>query len=153
MVKDLIKGLLFVFACVIATCLVSTMVLFMGGDQLGADLKVLTNLQAASIPLGLATVALLIFAAGRNAAAGRIKKIYAATPQWLIFGAIVLNLVVISGETALIVVSRAIDGEIAWTSHVPLISMMTSSVALCVLVGQNRLLSGHTQSLSGRWAP
>lgn len=153
MIKELIKGLLFVFACVIATCLVSTMVLFMGGGQQGADLEVLMHLQAAFVPLGLATVAFLILAVRGDSPAGRVKKIYAATPQWLIFGTIVLNLVVISGELALIVVSRAIDGEIAWTSHVPLISMMTSSFAFCALTGQNRLLSGHTQSLSGRWAP
>lgn len=153
MINELIKGLLFVFACVIATCLVSTMVLFMGGGQQGADLKVLMHLQTASVPLGFATVAFLIFMADGDSPAGRIRKIYAATPQWLIFGAIVLNLVVISGELALIIVSRAIDGEIAWTSHVPLISMMSSSFAFCALVGKNRLLSGHTQSLSGRWAP
>lgn len=83
----------------------------------------------------------------------RLNRLYSAIPQWLIFSAVILNLLVVSGEIALVTVAMATDEKVSWTSHVPLASMMTSSLAFCVLFGKVRLISGRAKALSGRWAP
>ena len=150
---ELLKGALFALACVIASCLVSTMALFMGGGQDGADLQVLMHLQMVSVPLGLtATVHLLIPRRGEPVSR-RLRSLYAAIPHWLVFSAILLNLLVLSGELALVTVALATDKEVPWSSHIPLASMMTSSLAFCLLFGKALLDSGQTKALSGRWAP
>ncbi|MDJ0751806.1 MAG: hypothetical protein QNJ11_20145 [Woeseiaceae bacterium] len=151
--KELLNGLLLAIGCVITSCLVSTMALFIADNQQGADLKALMYLQAASVPLALSITAFLLIPVERQSVTQRLKVLYCATPQWLIFSAILLNSLVASGEVALIVVAIVTDVRIPWTSHVPLMSMLVSSLAYCLLSGQQRLMTGHRQALSGRWAP
>lgn len=153
MLKELTKGLLFTLACIILSCLMSIMALFISGGQNGSDLQMLMQTQILAIPLGAIITVWTIVSVGGGTFGYRLKKLYAATPQWLVFSAAMLNLLVAFGEIALITVSIVSDEKILWTDHVALVSMMMSSLAFCLLYGHGQLMSGQTHALSGRWGP
>lgn len=153
MLREAIKGLLFMLACTMLMCLVSIMALFISGVQNGSDLQMLMQVQALSIPLGVIVIAWTIAAVGDGTTAERLRKLYSAIPQWLVFSAGMLNLLVASGEISLITVFFVSDQEILWTDHIALVSMLVSSLAFCLLYGHSQRLSGRKTALSGRWGP
>ena len=126
--------LMIVLAMVIATCLVSTMALFMGGGQTGTDLYALMLLQWGSVPVALlAIVVALLFGPHHSAGPLSFKRLYAAVPQWMALAFFLLFLLVASGEIALLIVARLADTPPAWTAHAPLVSMLFCSLAISVL--------------------
>ena len=138
-------------AIVILSCLVSIMTLFIGGSLSGSDPGMLMQLQSLSVLVGIVVSLWTIASVGRGTLIERLKKLYAAMPQWLVFGAVVLNLLVASGETALITVAISTDQKVSWIDHVALVSMLVSSLAFCFLYGQSQRLSGRHHAFSGRW--
>ena len=111
----------------------------------------LMQLQILSIPVAASVIIWTIASVDGGTLTKRLGKLYVATPQWLIFGAVMLNLLVASGEIALITVAIASDGEVRWGDHVALVSMMMSSLAFCLLFGQGQRMSGRERAMSGRW--
>ena len=111
-------------------------------------------LQIASVPIALAAIL-----AGRllsDSGSDReitFKTLYTAVPQWLLFGFLMLNLLVGTGEVALLAVAGTMSEKIVWTAHAPLASMFTCSLAICVLYARIGILEGRPVAFSGRWAP
>jgi len=144
-----LKSGLVVLALIIVTCLVSTMAVFMGGGQGGTDLHSLMVMQAASIPIAILSVVAILVPAGDGGNGAR--RIWAAIPQWMVFGFLLLNSLVIAGETAFLIVLNATERDIVWTEHIPLAAMLACSVAFCVLYARLNVLTGNPKAMSGRW--
>jgi hypothetical protein len=140
----MLNALMILLAMVVGSCLISTMAIFMGGGQMGADLRELMMLQLISIPVAI--VALMLAISSYSA-----KRLYAAVPQWMAFGFFLLFLLVASGEVAFLIVSRAADVRVEWTAHAPLLSMFFCSLAICALYAFSGLKSGRPNPTSGRW--
>ena len=140
----MLNTLMILLAMVVGSCLISTMALFMGGGQAGADLRELLLLQLISIPMAIAAITLVF-------SSYNVKKLYAAVPQWMAFAFFLLLLLVGSGEVAFLIVSRAAEVEVAWTAHAPLLSMFFCSLAICALYAYGGLRSGRPNPTSGRW--
>ena len=143
-IPPMLNALMIVLAMVVASCLISTMALFMGGGQAGADLRDLMLLQLISIPVAM--VAIVMAVSSYN-----VKRLYATVPQWMAFGFFLLLLLVASGEVAFLIVSRAADVEVAWTAHAPLLSMFFCSLAICALYAYAGIRAGRPNPTSGRW--
>ena len=142
--QSALNGLMIFLAMVVPTTLVSIMTLFMGWGQSGRDLHELLILQALSIPLAILATVFALFAYDA-------KQLYAATPQWMVFAVFVLLLLAGSGEVAYMIVSGRTEIEIGWSEHVPLLSLIFCSVAICSIYAYNGLKSGRPNPRSGRW--
>ena len=142
----------FFLAAISISCLVSLMVLFMGGLRATPDFASLLGIQLVAIPLSLAYTlyGLLQFADGDGLAAG-VRKLWQATPQWLVFAYLLLNSLFLFGEVALIVVARALQQPLVWQNHVPLVALLACSTAFVVLFALSRARQGDRQGFSGRW--
>ncbi len=140
-----------VFAAIAVSCLLTLMVVFMGG-QIGSDLRGLMLLQAWAIPLEILVIgfvaALFVTASGFR---GGLKRLWVAMPQWLVFGFLLLNTLFVAGELAVIIASRATGEAISFSEQVPLISLLLSSLAVLTLAAW--AYDGREQLLTGRWAP
>ena len=141
-----------VFAAIAVSCLLSMMVIFMGGGQAGPDLRGLMLLQAWAIPLEILVVGFVtaVFVAASGWRAG-LKRLWVAMPQWLVFAFVVLNSLFVSGELAVLIVARSTGEAISLSEQVPLVSLLLSSLAVLVLAAW--AYDGRKQVLAGRWAP
>tara|TARA_R110002049_G_scaffold272614_2_gene450221 strand:- start:3238 stop:3771 length:534 start_codon:yes stop_codon:yes gene_type:complete len=151
--SSLISLALIVLAMIIGTCLVSMMVLFMGGGQQAPDLHGLLLLQVAAIPLALLAfmVSSFSFVAGAGWRSG-MADLWRAAPQWVLFAFVFLNSLFIIGELSFYLVARG-TGEVAvWQEHIPILCMLICSLAFCGLLAQLRVMDGHTGAVSGRWS-
>ena len=150
----LLNGTIIIMLMVITSCLISTMIVFLGGGQQGTDMHSLTLIQIASVPIAFVAILGSVFlCSSGDQNANIIKRLYAAVPQWMVFGFLLLNSLVVAGEVALRIVSRMTEQTVSWTSHAPLMSMLRCSLAVCVLYACTGLLSGRPPALSGRWPP
>lgn len=140
----MLNALMIFLAMVVASCLVSTMVLFMGGGQGGVDLRELLVLQLLAIPISLIAIVVAI-------ASYQIRQLYAAVPQWMAFGFFLLFLLVAAGEVAFLIVKKSANIDVAWTAHAPLFSMLACSLAICATHACVGLGSGRPNPRSGRW--
>ena len=141
-----------VFAAIAVSCLLSLMVIFMGGGQAAPDLRGLMLMQAWAIPVEIFVVgfvtALFVTASGWRAG---LKRLWVAMPQWLVFGFLLLNSLFVAGELAVIMVARASGEAMSLSEQVPLVSLLMSSLAVLTLAAW--AYDGREQQLSGRWAP
>lgn len=140
----MLNALMIVLAMVVASCLISTMALFMGGGQGGVDLRELMVLQLFSIPVAIVAIAMAVNSY-------RMKRLYAAVPQWMVLGFFLSFLLVGSGEVAFLIVSRSAVVDVPWTAHAPLLGMLACSLAICALYAYAGLKSGRPDPTSGRW--
>lgn len=140
------------FAAISLSCLLSLMVIFMGGGQAGPDLRGLMLLQAWAIPLEILVIgfvtALFVTASGLR---GGLKRLWVAMPQWLVFGFVLLNSLFLLGELAVFIAARATGGAISLSEQVPLISLFLSSLAVLALSAWAH--DGQERAFAGRWAP
>ena len=128
------------------------MAVFMGGGQQGPDLHALMILQFASIPVSIvAMLGSFLLIKLTSPSNSTLKRIWSAVPQWMVLGFLLLNSLVVAGEMAFIIVSKATDQVVAWTAHAPLVSMLTCSLAFCIIFGSASLLAGKSSAMSGRW--
>ena len=141
-----------VLGAIIATCLVSLMVVFMGGPQGSSDFRALLLLQLAAIPLALFAGALSLTVLGMRESFGRAaKSIWRALPTWMLLGFIVLNSLCVFGEVSLLIVAYATEVAVPWQQHVPLICMLCCSVAFMIVYAHGRLNRTDEPAMSGRW--
>ena len=144
---------LIVLAMIIGTCLVSMMVLFMGGGQQAPDLHGLLLLQVTAIPLAL--IAFLLsswsFVSDAGWRAG-MARLWHAIPQWVLFAFVFLNSLFIIGELSFYLVARGTGEITVWQEHIPILCMLICSMAFCGLLAQLRVMDGHTGAVSGRWS-
>ncbi len=152
MKKPVIAISIAVFTAIALSCLLSLMVIFMGGGQVGPDLKGLMLMQAWAIPVELLVVGFVttVFVAASGWRAG-LKRLWTAMPQWLVFAFVLLNSLFVAGELAFIIVAKATREAISLSEQVPLMSLLLSSLAVLVLAAW--AYDGREQVLSGRWAP
>ncbi len=150
--RGVLSYLAILLVCVVVSCLVSAMALFMGGGQSGPDLTTLMNIQIGSVPVAIVSAAIAIGVCGRHSGESiTARRLYAAVPHWLVFCCVILVSLAGLGEVALVVVLMATDLAIEWTAHAPFVAMIACSVAVCVLYACIGILSGRRVALSGRW--
>lgn len=150
----LLNGTIIIMMMVIMSCLISTMIVFLGGGHQGTDMHSLMLIQIASVPTAfLAMLGSVFLCSSGDQNTKIIRRLYAAVPQWMVFGFLLLISLVVAGEVALLIVSRMTEQIVPWTSHAPLMSMLMCSLAVCVLYACTGLLSGRPPALSGRWPP
>ncbi len=150
--RGTLSYLAIVLVCIIASCLVSAMVLFMGGGQASPDLIMLTIIQIGSVPAAIVAAAIGIVACGRHSEESMtVRQLYAAVPHWLVFSCVIVIALAGLGQVALVVVSMMTDLAIEWTAHAPFVAMIACAVAVCVLYACIGILSGRRVAASGRW--
>ena len=150
--RGVLSYLAILLVCVVVSCLVSAMALFMGGGQSGPDLTTLMNIQIGSVPVAIVSAAIGIGVCGKYSGESvTARRLYAAVPHWLVFCCVILVSLAGLGEVALVVVLMATDLAIEWTAHAPFVAMIACSVAVCVLYACIGILSGRRVALSGRW--
>ena len=148
----IIPIILAALAIVAVTCLVSLMVLFMGGGQTGPDSGGLVVLQLAAVPvsLGIVGFVVVLFATAYGRADG-MKRLWAAIPQWLVFAYVLINSLTFVGELAIIVIYNAMGVRIPIIEHVPFVALLASTSAFLALYA--RMQAGKGPAVSGRWSP
>ena len=147
----MITGLLLTVLALIATSsLVSLMVLFVAGELGGPDLAGLTVLQIVSIPVSVAIIALVttLFVSAYGRREG-LKRLWAAIPNWLVFGYVLVNSLTIIGELAMVIMYRAMERQIPVADHIPLLSLFATTTAFLALFA--RMQAGKGPAMSGRW--
>jgi hypothetical protein len=134
------------------SCLISLMALFIGGGQVGADLRGLVVLQAGLTPLalGVAVVSVYPFVSVQGWAKGT-QAMWRVIPQWLVFIFLLLNSLVLLGELAYVIVMRATDDVVQWHEHIPLVCLLVCSSAYLVLYARANSYPGSPPAMSGRW--
>ena len=141
-----------VLGAIIATCLVSLMVVFMGGPQGSNDFRALLSLQLAAIPLALFAGTVSLTVLGMRAGFGpAMKSVWRALPQWMLLGFVVLNSLCVFGEVSLLIVAYATEVSVPWQDHVPLVSMLSCSIAFMIVYAHSRLNRTSEPAMSGRW--
>ena len=139
-------------AFIATTCLVSLMVLFMGGGQAGPDLHSMVVLQTLSVPFALGVIVFVVtlFTAAWGWRDG-MRRLWAAIPQWLVFGFLLLNSLTLSGELAMLIFTRATGEHVPVSEHIPFVALLSVTLAAVVLYARKQVGKGPT--LSGRWSP
>jgi hypothetical protein len=150
--RTLLNGFLIVLAMIVMSCLISTMTVFMGGGRQGPDFYSLMVVQVVSIPVAaVLAVGSLLLTSSSDQDGSALGRVWQALPQWMVFGFLLLNSLVVAGEAAFLIVSNATEQVVTWTDHVPLISMLSCTLAFCIVFGSARLLAGKSTAMSGRW--
>lgn len=153
MTRHFIDSLLVVLALTAASCLLSTMVTFMGGHRGGADMSALLLVQLASVPVSaLLILFALIYVSRKTSLKSSLGALWTALPQWLLFIFFFLNSLVVIGEIALVIANRMTDSPPSLLAHVPLGSMLATSMAYLVLYGAQHFDEKDHRALSGRWS-
>ena len=151
--KDLLaEWMLVILAIVVGSCLVSLMVLFMGGGVDGAEVKPLLQLQLASVPLAvvLAVYCFTGFVLGEGWRKG-LRRLWVAMPQWLVFIFLLLNAVSGSGVIANLIVAGATADSVSLLEYAPLLGALACSSAYLLLDARRRSKRGEKPALAGRW--
>ena len=150
--RGILSYLAIVLVCIVVSCLVSAMALFMGGGQSGPDLTTLMHIQIGSVPVAIVAAVIGIGVCGRYSNESMTaRRLYAAVPNWLVFCCVILIVLAGLGEIAIVVVLMTTDLVIEWTAHAPFVAMITCSLAVGVLYACIGILSGRQVALSGRW--
>ena len=140
-------------ALIAMSCLLTTMIVFMGGQRGGADFTALLLLQLAAIPVSLCLVAAgFVSVASSGSWRTALHTLWHALPQWLLFMFFFLNSLFVMGEIALHITSQMTAAKLSWQAHIPLACMLASSLAFLVLYAAARSGPGVDRALSGRWS-
>ena len=143
-------GLLVGLAIVIASCAISIMYVFISGNPGGSDMQTLLVVQAAAIPVALLVVATdLALRFGENS--NSFGNIWRATPAWVVLALLLFNLLVLIGELALFLRAHLIAREILWFEHVPLLCVVSCSLAVCALYARAFPATSDTPAGITRW--
>ncbi len=152
MKKPIIAVSFAVFSAITLSCLLSLMVIFMGGGQAGPDLHGLMLVQTWAIPFGILVIgfvtAVFVTASGVR---GGLKRLWHAMPQWLVFAFMLVNSLFIAGELAVMIASQALREPVSLGEQVPLICLFVSSLTVLALAAWSG--DGQERAFAGRWAP
>ena len=145
-------AILTVLAIIVLGCLISLMAVFMGGGQAGTDLHSLLIIQLATIPITL-LISLYVLSryAAKNGLRDGLRSLWSDLPQWLVFIFLMLNSLALFGEVALFIALSALARDISWQEHVPLVCLLSTSLAFCLVYARRRSGEAEKPSLSGRW--
>tara|TARA_R110002096_G_scaffold124052_4_gene268301 strand:- start:423 stop:887 length:465 start_codon:yes stop_codon:yes gene_type:complete len=153
MIHRYIDFILIVLALIVVSCLLSTMVTFMGGHRGGADMSALLLMQLASIPVSVFLIAAGLFYIRRDGNwESAFRSLWNTLPQWLLFMFFFLNSLVVIGEIALYIASQVSGWERSWLAHIPLASMLATSAAFLTLYAAQHFDNADHRALSGRWS-
>ena len=143
---------LVILATVVGSCLVSLMVLFMGGGVEGSEVKPLLQLQLASVPAAvvLAIYCFAGFVLGDGWRKG-LRRLWIAMPQWLVFMFLLLNAVSVSGVIANLIVAGTTTNSVSLIEYAPLLGALACSSAYLLLDARRRAKRGEKPALAGRW--
>jgi hypothetical protein len=145
-------ALLSLLSLVILSCLLTLMVIFMGGSFTGADLNGLLLVQTAAIPVTLLFVAAEIRGFVRlNGWRVGLALLWRKIPAWLVLALVLLNSLVFVGELSVLLIDYLMDEPLPWTDHVPLLSLLCSSLAFTVLYAKVAQLYWNGVTRLGRW--
>lgn len=124
----------------------------MSGSQTGVDVQGLILIQATMIPAALVTTAVVLGAlVAKNGWSSGMQKVWASIPQWMLFIFFLLNSLVVAGEVAFLIVTQANQEAIHWSSHIPLLCMLSCSLAFMLLYAISHLRTDGSEAMSGRW--
>ena len=134
------------------SCLISLMALFIGGGQVGTDLRGLVYLQAGLTPLalGVAVASVYPFVSSQGWSKGA-QAMWRAIPQWLVFVFLLLNSLVLMGELAYVIIMQATNDVVRWHEHIPLVCLLVCSSAYLALYARANSYPGSPPAMSGRW--
>lgn len=150
--RGVLSYLTILLVCIVVSCLVSAMALFMGGGQSGPDLTTLMHIQIGSVPVAIVAAVVGIGVCSKYSKESMTaRRLYAAVPNWLVFCCVILVALAGLGEIAIVVVLMTTDLVIEWTAHAPFVAMIACSLAVGVLYACIGILSGRQVALSGRW--
>lgn len=152
MKKYALHALLFFFGLIILTCLITLMVAFTGGSFTGADLNGLLVAQTAAIPIALLVVGAEVAAFVRlNGWHVGLALLWRKIPAWLVLALLLLNSLVFIGELSVLLLNHLMEESLPWREHVPLFSMLVSTLAFAVLYAKVAQLYWNGVTSLGRW--
>lgn len=152
MKKLVAEWTLVILAIVVGSCLVSMMVLFMGGGVDGAQVGPLLQLQLASVPVAVIIVVYCVTGVARDRGwRDGFRDLWTAMPQWLVFIFLLLNAVAVSGLVANMIVVSGTADTVGVLEYAPLFSTLTCSLAYLLLDASLRSKRGGKPALAGRW--
>ena len=142
-----------ILATMVLTSLVSVMHAFMGGSGRNPDFLQLRSYQVFGIGLSAAVLlySLVFFSRNGTLSAG-LGKAWRHIPGWLVFSAIVLNLLVLVGELSYLLLRNATDLMTEWINHVALVCLGTSSIAFAFMFAVSHAYSGGEPFSKARWS-
>ncbi len=152
MKKLVLFSTLFLLGLIILSSLVTLMVVFTGGSFTGADLTGLFLIQILAVPvatliLGYEIAAFVL----PNGWKGGLAMLWAKIPAWLILALVLLNSLVLVGELSVVLLNHLMEESVPWTEHVPLIALLSSSLAFAVIYAKTEQLYGTGTANVGRW--
>jgi len=134
MKKFALLSTLFLLGCLMLSCLVTLMVVFTGGSFTGADLTGLFLIQLFAIPVALLILAVEVAAFVRpNGWARGLRLLWTKIPAWLVLALVLLNSLVFIGELSVVLLDHLMDVPVPWTEHVPLVALLSTSLAFAVI--------------------
>lgn len=150
--RVLINSTMAALGMIAAGCLVSLMAVFMGGGQEGSDLHALLIMQLVTVPAALLiTVFVIMQYAKKYGMAGAFRSLWRDVPQWLVFIFLLLNSLSLAGEVALLIALNAFGDAVTWKQHVPLLCLLSSTLAICALYARYKTWQDGRPAFSGRW--
>lgn len=150
--KLLLYALLTVFGIMIPGCLLTMMIVFTGGSFTGTDLTGLLWMQAMVIPIAVALIAHEVAAFVRlNGWRTGLMMLWQKIPAWLVLALLLLNSLVFLGEFSVLLLNYLTGETSPWSEHVPLMSLLSCSVAFAILYGKTAQLYWNGIRRLGRW--
>lgn len=134
-----LKGLTVTFCAVLISSFISMMAAFVGSE--GDDLRDLLILQIVLIPFAIVVVLFCLGALVRRyGLSGALRAFWQQLPGWLLFVVLAANSLVLIAELTFLLLQYLTGNLRPWQEHVPVVSALTSSVALAFCyVGFNLL--------------
>ena len=150
--RFLLNATLYALATVIVSCLLTTMVMFISTGSSGSDIHTLLATQTVATPLALTIVIVDLLLYARSCGVGHgLRMIWSGITAWLILALVVLNSLVIIGELSFLLLVHLTAQTTSWNDHVPLLCMLTCSLAFAALFVRSAQRSGDAPAAIGRW--
>lgn len=139
-------------ATMVFTSLVSLMHAFMGGGRDSGGFARLESFQIFGVGLSVAalTYSLLYFARDGRLLSGR-RGAWQHMPGWLVFIAVVLNVLALVGELSYALLMGAEELLTEWINHVALVCLASSSTAFLFLFAVGHAHGGGQPFAKERW--
>jgi len=150
--KQLHYLLLIALGAMILGSLITMMITFMGGSFTGTDLRGLLLAQVVSIPIATLVVGYEVAAFVRGNGWGPgFKLLWQKIPAWLVLALVLVNSLVLIGELSVFLLDYLLGEPLPWTEHVPLLALLTCSIAFAVIYAKLAQLYGNGVAEIGRW--
>ena len=133
------------------SCLISIMVMFMGGNQDSPDMRTLSLVQFTGIFVSAALALGCVASASRpSGLRDGLTQIWAHCPGWLAFSLGMLNLLALAGEWAFSLAGAGF-ADTPVRDHVGLLCLSAASIAFVSLFATAHARSGKPPFSKNRW--